>query len=131
MTRDEFRFRFHPAFRVAALPFGIRPGNCLVSVLDGELSASFGPWSVRTPVSNVAEVTLSEGYSWIKTIGPAHLSLSDRGLTFASNPDAGACIAFHRPVRGIDPFGSILHPGLTVTVEQPGALAEQLERSRR
>jgi hypothetical protein len=128
MAPTEFPFCFHPAFRVAAMPFLVRPGNCCVTVSDSELTALYGPWSVRTPLSNVAGATVSEGYSWPKTIGPAHLSLSDRGLTFASNPDAGVCMEFRRPVRGIDPLGLILHPGLTVTVDQPAVLAELLGR---
>lgn len=129
MDPTVFPFRFHPAYRVAALPFGVRPDNCLVRVSKDEFVASFGPWSLCTPLANVAGATLSEGYAWPKTIGPAHLSFADRGLTFASNPEAGVCVQFRQPVRGVDPLGVIRHPGLTVTVAQPDALAEVLARA--
>jgi hypothetical protein len=66
-------------------------------------------------------------YAIPKVIGPPHLSFGDRGLTFASNPDAGTCVRFHQPVAGIDPFGLLRHPGLTVTVEDPEALAGLLD----
>jgi hypothetical protein len=36
------------------------------------------------------------------------------------------CLAFRRPVRGIEPAGVLKHPNLTVTVQDCDALAEQL-----
>src|SRR5690606_154531 len=60
---------------------------------------------------------------------PAHVSLADHGLTFATNPDKGVCIRFEEPVRGLDPLGLVLHPGLTVTVDDPAGLAELLDRT--
>ena len=62
----------------------------------------------------------------LKTIGPAHLSLADRGLTFATNRDEGVCIRFHEPVKGIDPLGVLRHPALTVTVDDVDALVASL-----
>jgi hypothetical protein len=81
---------------------------------------------VRTPVANVAGTELTGPYRRVTTIGPAHLSLSDRGLTFATNPDAGVCLRFREPAAGIDPWGRIRHPGLTVTVADPAGLAALL-----
>ena len=88
----------------------------------------FGPWSLRTPLANVAGVDLTGGYAFIKTAGPPHLSLSDRGVTFATNGDRGVCVKFHEPVRGIDPTGRIVHPGATMTVVDPDGLAALLQR---
>jgi hypothetical protein len=62
----------------------------------------------------------------LKTAGPARLAITDRGLTFASNGDRGVCITFHSPVTGIDPFGRIRHPELTVTVLDIEGLMEAL-----
>ena len=39
-------------------------------------------------------------YSVPKTLGPAHLSFRDRGLTFATTSRQGVCVEFHRPVPG-------------------------------
>ena len=124
----EFEFRFHRAFRLAALPFGVRPDNSLVCVVDDELIAAFGPWRLRTPLSNVAAATATGDYWWPKVIGPAHLSLGDGGLTFATNPHAGVCIRFHEPVAGIEPLGLLRHGSLTVTVDDVPGLVELLDR---
>ena len=128
MTTRHFEFAFDPRYRIAALPFGILPSTAWVEVDDDRLSARYGFWRVETPRSNVAEVSRSGGYSFVKTAGPAHLSLSDHGVTFASNGEAGVCVAFHEPVAVLDPTGRFLrHPGLTVTVADPDALAGALE----
>lgn len=55
-------------------------------------------------------------YSFVKTAGPAHLSLADSGLTLATNGDRGVCLTMREPISGIDPFGLLRHPNLTVTV---------------
>jgi hypothetical protein len=94
----------------------VTPGNARVVVGADNLEAKFGPWLVRTPLSNVTSVEVTGPFSPLKTAGPAHLSLADRGLTFASNPDAGICLTFRNPVPGIEPTGRLIHPGLTVTV---------------
>jgi len=107
--------------------FGVTPATALVSVGDQDLDVRFGRWRVRTPVANVLGVELTGPYSVPKTIGPAHLSLSDRGLTFATNRRQGLCIRFRSPVNGIEPTGRIRHPGLTVTV----ADCDGLERAVR
>lgn len=129
MDSASFVFRFHPAFRVPAALVGVTPANSAVLVQHDELVARFGRWTVRTPLVNVVGAEVTGPYAWPKVIGPPHLSFRDRGLTFGTNPDQGVCIRFAQPVHGIDPLGAIRHPGLTVTVEEPAALAELLDRS--
>ena len=51
----------------------------------GRLIARFGPWQVQTALDNIADVSITGPYTFVKTAGPAHLSLADRGLTFATN----------------------------------------------
>lgn len=122
-----FPFRFDPRYRLAAAPFGITPRTAAVEVSEDVLHARFGPWRLETPLDNVAGCEGSGPFSFVKTAGPAHLSFSDHGLTFATNGDEGLCIRFAEPVPGIDPWGRIRHPGLTVTVEQTGQLRALLE----
>lgn len=124
-----FAFSFDRRYLVPARMVGVRPSTAWVEVSDDLVVARFGPWSVATDRSNIVETSISGPYALAKTIGPAHLSLSDRGLTFATNPRAGTCLQFRTPVRGIDPFGLIRHPGLTMTVRDPEALAELLAPS--
>lgn len=110
------------------MPFGVTPKRAWVQV-DGELlEVRYGFWRVRTPLTNVVSAEPTGPYQRFKTIGPAHLSLADKGLTFASNGASGVCISFAEPVKGIDPVGNLRHPGLTVTVADPDGLVRFLGR---
>lgn len=123
-----FEFRFEPTYRAAALAFGVTPRTAEVTVGDDTVAARFGPWRVRTPLSNVADVEITGPFSLVKTIGPAHLSLADRGLTFATNRQRGVCLRFRDPVAGMEPTGRLRHPGLTVTVADCDGLAQLLRQ---
>ena len=111
-----FTFDFDDRYRRLGRLFGISPDSALVTVADGSLTARFGPWLLATELSNIADAAVTGPYSYLKTAGPARLSIGDRGITFATNNRRGVCIRFHRPVPGIDPLGKIHHPNLTVTV---------------
>ncbi len=123
---QRFRFAFDSLYRWAAIPLGINPRTAWVRVEGETFEAHFGPWTVRTPLSNIADASVSGPYATAKTIGPAHLSFSDRGLTFATNRHRGVCVSFVEPVAGMDPFGALRHPGLTVTVDDPEGLVDAL-----
>ncbi len=122
----EFPFRFAPAYRWPALPFGIGPGTARVTVSARTFDARFGPWRVTTPLANIAGLIPTGPYRWYRTAGSARYSFADHGLTFATNGDRGLCVAFHEPVAGLEPTGSLRHPSLTVTVADAGALARLL-----
>lgn len=124
------RFAFDPAYRLPGLLFGVTPATARVEVDAGELRVRFGPWRLRTTLDNVAECQVSDGYSWLKTAGPAHLSFADRGVTFATCHGPGLCVAFHEPVPAIDWVGRIRHPAATMTVEDPERLRAELEDHR-
>jgi hypothetical protein len=111
-----FRFAFSPAYRILGLPFAITPATAYADVSAEMLTVRFGFWGLRTPLTNISGVESSGGYSLVKTAGPAHLSLADRGVTFATNAAEGVCLRFIEPVRAIDPTGRILHPGATLTL---------------
>ncbi len=121
-----FEFAFDPEYRAAALVFGVTHGRTGVDVDDGRLVARYGFWRLETDVANVAGTEISGPYRLLTTIGPAHLSLSDRGLTFASNRRRGLCVTFKEPVPGLEPTGRLRHPGLTVTVADVDGLARAL-----
>jgi hypothetical protein len=129
MTDSRFQFRFSTPYRIVALPFGILPSTCEVRVDDDGLLARFGLWRVQTNVENIADVEVTGPYTFVKTAGPAHLSLADRGLTFATNSDQGVCIRFHTPVAGMEPTGVLRHPSLTVTVADCDRLADILRQT--
>ena len=121
-----FPFRFDPSYRRLARLFGVTPERAWVDVGTDEFEARYGPWCVRTPVSNIAVVEATGPYAFFKTAGPARLAVTDRGLTFASNGDRGVCLSFHSPVTGIDGRGRIRHPELTVTVLDVDGFIEAL-----
>ena len=123
-----FPFRFDPTYRRLARLFGVTPERAWVDVGEEQLEARYGPWCVRTLVSNVASVQVTGPYAFLKTAGPARLAVTDRGLTFASNGDRGVCLLFRSPVGGIDRRGLIRHPELTVTVLDVNGLIEALAR---
>jgi len=72
-------------------------------------------------------VSITGPYTFVKTAGPAHLSLADRGLTFATNGDRGVCLMMGEPIPGIDPFGLLRHPNLTLTVADCDGLADAVQ----
>lgn len=123
---ETYGFRFTPAYRLAGLPFGITPHTACVVVSDGRLEIRFGPWRLETDLPNVDGTELTGPYGFLKTAGPAHLSLADKGITFATNGDRGVCIRFRDPVPAIDPLHALRHPGATVTVADPERLAARL-----
>lgn len=126
METTRYAFRFGPAYRIPGLLFGITPATTYAELGTAGLAVKFGLWRLDTPVDNITAATLTGDFAWLKTAGPAHLSLVDRGVTFATNGEAAVCVAFRQPVRGIDPTGRIRHPGATLTVENPSALIAHL-----
>jgi hypothetical protein len=119
-------FAFEPEYRLAGRMLGIGPDTCSVVVDDRYLRVHFGPWAVATRLENVAGASVTGPYQRLKTLGPPHLSLADRGLTFATNHHEGVCVRLVHAVRGIEPLGLIRHPAVTVTVEDPAGLASLL-----
>jgi hypothetical protein len=128
-TRWDLRFAL-PVSAISALA-GAVPRTTEVEVGETHLSIRYGPWSLRTELANVAEVSLTGPFSSLKVGGPPRLSLADRGITFATATTGGVCIRFDRPVRAADPLGLIRHPGCTITVEDPEGFKAELEAAVR
>ena len=126
---QQFPFAFDDR-RLAALAavFGVRPATASVDVGADRFGVRFGPWRLETERANVAGTEITGPYSVWKVAGPAHLSLADRGVTFATTTARGVCVRFHRPVPALLPFGLITHPGATVTVADCEALVAALAR---
>jgi hypothetical protein len=123
---QEFAFRFDPSYRAPAFAFGVTPRTARIVVTSEELLVRFGLWRVATPLSNIADVSITGPYAFVKTAGPARLTFSDRGLTFATNSAQGLCIEFAEPITGIEPSGRLRHPNLTLTAADCAGLARAL-----
>lgn len=127
MTAEQrFPFRFDPRYRTAARPFGVTEDRAWIAVDGEQLRVRYGPWHVATPLANIARVATTGPYRFLKTAGPAHLGITDRGLTFASNGERGVLLEFHTPITGIDAFGLVKHPNLTVTPADVDGMARAL-----
>jgi len=118
-----FPYHFDRVAEVALRPMGVRPDRDGVRIDDDRLVATFGFLSASTELSNIAEASVTGPYSWVKAVGP-RLSSADRGLTFGTTSDRGACVHFHRPIPAV--VGPWKHPGLTLTVAEPEALVDAL-----
>ncbi len=123
----EFDFAFSPAYAKAARPFGISAATTSVEVGPRWLYVRYGPWKLLTPRTNVIAAHVTGDFKFVKTAGPPHLSLSDRGVSMTSNGDRALCLEFARPVIAIDTTGSIRHPGATLSVSDPEGLAAALD----
>ena len=121
-----FDFEFEPSLARWAAVFGIRPATTRVCLAGDTLAIDFGPWKLRTPLANVAGAEITGPYRTFKVIGPAHLSFSDRGLTFATSRRRGVCIRFVEPVPALLPVRALKHPAATVTVTRAEALLLRL-----
>ncbi len=125
MTRHHFAFA--TAYRAPALLFLITPRTAWVDLSQDALAVRYGPWTLRTPLSNVAGVERTGGFGFLKTAGPPHLSFSDRGISFTTNGEDAACVSFVEPVAGIDPTRRIKHPGATLTLQDVPAFIAELQ----
>jgi hypothetical protein len=127
---QRFDFHFAPVYRLAARPFGITPERAWVQIDDEQLTATYGPWCLRTALANISRAEITGPYRFYRTAGPPRLGVSDGGLTFASNGERGVLLSFRRRVPAIDPLGLIRHPELTVTVADVHGLVGALNADR-
>ena len=123
-----FPFRFATSYRLPALAVGVTPMTAYVEVDEVELRVRFGPWRLRTELTNLDGAERTGEFSFVKTAGPPHLSFADRGVTFATNGEDAVCVRFHEPVTVLDPTGRVRHPGATLTVADPAALLATLDQ---
>ena len=125
---EEFKFGFDPKYRGMLRLLGVKPSNSLALLTAGnEVRVKFGRWRINTPISNVSGTEITEDYFWAKAIG-VRGSFVDRGITFGTNTQKGACLKFHEPVAVV---GVRLHPGATLTLADVEGFLEALEQRRR
>ena len=105
---------------------GVKTGAAQVVLTDDDrLVATFGRLRVETPIANVCGYRLTGPYRWWRAIGPRG-SFADHGFTFGTSAAGGLCLCFRDWVPSGYVRGGRME-GLTVTVEDPDALARALE----
>ena len=123
---QRFAFAFDRRFRLPLAAIGVRPSTCEVVVSQRHFDARFGFLRLQTPLSNVRDVCITGPFSPSRAIG-ARGSMVDHGATFGTNAERGVCVSFHEPVGALLGRNRFLHPGLTVTVEDPEGLVAALQ----
>lgn len=92
---------------------------------DGIFRATFGRWSVETPLDNIDHTLVTGPHRWYTAVG-LRLSFTDDGLTFGTNHQRGLCVAFTEPVPKVMGFKD--HSALWVSVADPVGLAAAIGR---
>ena len=115
---DRFEFEWNPRYRRLLTALGVGPASAWVEVTADRLVVRFGPWSLETPLGNVADTRVTGDYAAYRAIGP-RLSLADRGVTFGTDTSTGVCVCFEEPVPALLPTGCVTHPAATLTLAEP------------
>lgn len=127
MRPTAFPFAVDQRLRPLARLFLIHPETCTFIVDAERAVVVFGRWRLAVALTNVDTVSVTGPYRWWKVAGPPHISMKDRGATFATTGRAGVCLKLRYPVAAIDPFAFVRHPGITVTVDDPERVAAFVE----
>ena len=90
---------------------------------DGIFRATYGWFSLETPISNIHHTDITGPHRWYTAVG-ARLSFADDGLTFGTNHQLGLCIEFIDKIDKV--IGLKDHSALWVSVADPSALAEAI-----
>lgn len=125
MTR--YAFEFQNRYRPMLAALGVFPGTAWVDVDDDGVHAKFGLIGAEITYDNIEYVCVSGPYLAVKAIGP-RLSFADQGMTMGTTTAGGVCIKVKQPIKGLDPTGNLLHPGLTVTVVDREGFAADVRR---
>jgi hypothetical protein len=123
-----FEYAVEGRFLPVLIPVGFRSSKDGVTITeDGDFTATFGVFTLRTRMDNINESHITRDYRWWTAIGPRR-SFVDDGLTFGTNANAGVCVHFRSKVpsalrrRG--------HSALTVTVQDLDGLVAAINNSR-
>jgi len=122
-----FPFAFSDPLGLPLRAAGIWPFSAVVSVNARELRIRYGPWSLRTPVTNVASARVVPGPGWMDVVGPPRVSLRDGSVTFATARTRAVRLRLLDPVPGGVPLSFVRHPAVTVTVRDPEGLVSVLD----
>jgi hypothetical protein len=124
---QKFPYAIDKWYLPVILPFGFKPKTDGVLLTDdGRFVATFGFFTITTPLTNITEAHITRDYRWWTAFG-VRGSMVDDGLSFGTNHSAGVCIHFAEKVPSrIRKSG---HSALTVTVRDLDGLVNALDAS--
>lgn len=122
MADSFFPYKRDDRWKLLLKPLGVGATDG-VTVTDTHMRATFGRWSVETPLDNVVGTSVSGPHRWYTAVG-LRLSFADDGLTFGTTHRRGLCIEFGTKIKRV--IGARDHSALWVSVADPEGLAEAL-----
>ena len=122
MTEQFFPYAFDDRFKLLLTPMLVTRKHG-VTVTDTSVRATFGVFSIETPLDNVVGSSISGPHQWFKAIG-LRLSLADDGVTFGTNASRGVCIEFAERLGPV--VGLRKHSSLWVSVADCDGLVDAL-----
>ncbi len=120
-----FPYRFDDRWRPLFVALGVKRTHGVTITAEGKLRATYGRWSIETPVSNIDHTEVTGPHRWYTAVG-LRLSGTDDGVTFGTDRRAGLAITFVRKVPRV--IGPRDHSALWVSVAEPEELAALIGR---
>ncbi|HSH10819.1 MAG TPA: hypothetical protein VLA10_03460 [Ilumatobacter sp.] len=120
-----FPYRLDNRWKAMFVVLRVGADDGVTITADGRLVATYGRFTVDTPLDNIDHTQVSGPHRWYTAVG-RRLSFSDDGLTFGTNHQRGLCIEFIEKVPRVIGFKN--HSALWVSVADPEALAAAIGR---
>lgn len=117
-----FPYERDDRWKLLLKPLGVSADDG-VTVSADTMRATFGRFSVETPLGNVVGTSITGPHRWYTAVG-LRLSFADDGVTFGTNHHRGLCIEFAEKVHRVIGFRD--HSSLWVSVADPEGLVAAL-----
>jgi hypothetical protein len=115
-----FPYRLDNRWKPMFVVLGVTADDGVTLTDDGRFRATYGRFSLETPLSNIDHTEVTGPHRWYTAVG-LRLSFADDGLTMGTNNQLGLCIAFKERVHKV--IGLKDHSALWVSVADPDGLA--------
>ena len=126
MAEQFFAYRLDDRWKALFFTLRVRDNDGVTVDHDaGLLRATYGHWSVETPLDNIDHTLVTSDHRWYTAVG-VRLSAADDGITFGTNHHLGLCIGFVEKIPKVMGFRD--HSALWVSVADPDGLAAAIGR---
>jgi hypothetical protein len=124
IVSQHFGYAIDKRYLKVLFPYGLQREKDGVTLTDdGSFVATFGRFTLATPLANITGAHITRNYRWWTAFG-IRTSRVDDGLTLGTNRDGGVCVHFAEKVPS--KHGESGHSALTVTVADLEGLTRAL-----
>lgn len=116
----EYPYRLDNRWKPMFVILGVSGDDGVTLTDDGLFRATYGRFSIETPLENVDHTEVTGSHRWYTAVG-VRISFADDGLTFGTNHTSGLCVTFKERVPKV--IGLKDHSTLWVSVADPDGLA--------